>query len=210
MIGFVVMNRSGYSTIEEPQSQFQQTAKLISPMGGLVPILTPKPTFYTRAHSLTNYNATCGCLTKPNTELCPPPSSETQSPTATWPIYPFPVHLATCQWPPALRNQTACDSTYLTITHPWPRPFSQNILISRATQHRFVIHLYFCASLWRLSSAKLGDRILCSFHFCFLRDGSHDERCSNRDGGPWPGRRQLQELVIQQLRCIQQWWCAIS
>ena len=40
ILDVVVMNRSSYLAIEEPQSHFQWTAKLITD-GGLVPILTP-------------------------------------------------------------------------------------------------------------------------------------------------------------------------
>ena len=55
-------------------------------------------------------------------------SRETQSPLPTSTISPFPVHLATHLWPPALGSPPACDSTLLTISHPLPCPFSHNIL----------------------------------------------------------------------------------
>jgi hypothetical protein len=90
----VVMNQSGYLTIEEPQSQFQQTTKFI-PDGGLVPILTPRqhytqyqdsiPSQITMQHVDTLQNRTQSCvllhLVRRNHQLPPHPSSLSLS---TW------------------------------------------------------------------------------------------------------------------------------
>ena len=103
ILDVVVMNRSSYLAIEEPQSHFQWTAKLITD-GGLVPILTPSqhhtqdsiPSQITMQHVDALQNRTQSCvllhLVRRNHQLPPHPSSLSLS---TWRLVCAHSHLAT-------------------------------------------------------------------------------------------------------------------